>query len=160
MKDLFFNGFITLGVEALFSYFITGYLSFTTIQYTSFGEILDSIYTYFCITLIFGNLIFLLILIATKNHDQIIQQENQEQWGSFFRYIKVKFFIDRIYYLIFILRRYLYIAVFLLYRNYPGLLLSFFYIQNLLYSLYAGASMHFKSSKINRQELFNYYRII
>ena len=70
-KDLYFNGFITMGIEALFSYFITGYLNYKTIEYASFGEILNTVFTYFCISMVFGNLIFIIILLVTKNHEQI-----------------------------------------------------------------------------------------
>ncbi len=134
---------------------IVGYLNISTIEHKSFGEILDSFYAYFCIALMAGILIFIISLILTKNYNQIVNKENQERWGSLFKYIKVKQLRDRIYYMIFILRRYMYTAVFLLYQKYPGLFLPLFCLQNLMYSLYAGSGVHFKSLKVNRQELFN-----
>ena len=49
-KDLYFNVFITMGIEAIFSYLIAGYLNLKTIEYTSFGEILGVALSYFCLS--------------------------------------------------------------------------------------------------------------
>ncbi len=56
-KDLYFNIFITMGIEALFSYLIVGYLNFRTIEYASYGEILGAVLTYFCLSFSLGILV-------------------------------------------------------------------------------------------------------
>jgi len=53
---------------------------------------------------------------------------------------------SKLFYLIFILRRQIYIGVLLLFKNLPpGLFLALFFLTNLLYAIYIGSDNPFKN---------------
>lgn len=115
-SEIYFKAFITMSIEGLFCCVIVSYLNLKTIEFTSFGEKLGAALSFYCtsfsIVIMPSVLIYILIF---KKYEQIKVKEFREIWGSLFSFMKIKKIINRIYYLIFILRRYLYIVVFTLY---------------------------------------------
>lgn len=140
-----------MSIEGIFCFIIISYLNIRTIEYTSIGEKFGVFISCYCISFSLVVLPSALILILIlKSYNQIKKKRFLEIWGSLFSFIRIKHLNDRIYYLIFILRRYLYIGIFLFIQKYPGLFLPLFSLQNLSYSIYGGSSIHFKSLRANR----------
>ena len=48
-NDLFFNDFIEMTLEGMFSFLICGYLNWSTIENTRFGEILGAFLSFYCL---------------------------------------------------------------------------------------------------------------
>ena len=71
-NELFFNSFIVMAIEGLFSFIIISYLNLKTIDYGSLIEIYGVVLSYYCI--IFSMGILPLTLISTlvfKRYEQI-----------------------------------------------------------------------------------------
>jgi hypothetical protein len=71
-------------------------------------------------------------------------------------YLNFRNLRSKLFYLIFVLRRQIYIGLLLLGKNIPsGLFLAFFCFTNLLYTIYIGSNTPFKNRYLYWQELFN-----
>ena len=127
INGLFFKSFISMSIEGIFCFIIVSYLNIRTIEYISFGEIFGAGLSYYCISISLIVLPSTLILILIfKKYKQIKNEKFLEIWGSLFSFIRMKHLNDRIYYLIFIFRRNLFIGIFLFIQKYPGLFLPLF----------------------------------
>ena len=114
-KDLYFNHFKSIAIEGLFSCIIISYLNLKTIEYTSIGETSGAALSFYCISSSICLPLLLAYILFFKKYDEIIKLEFMERWGSLFKFIKLKQISSRYYYLIFLVRRYVYIGIFLLY---------------------------------------------
>ena len=72
MDELFFKSFIQMSIEGLFCIVIIGYLNLSTLEYTSFGEILGAFLSFYCISFTVVVLPSMLILILIfKRYEEI-----------------------------------------------------------------------------------------
>ena len=144
---MFFNIFLESTIEGFFTIMISGYLNVRTLEFTSFGEKVGAILSIYC--LLFSLLIVLLCniwVIITKDIQLINKSKFKKRWGSLVNYLNYNNMSSKLFYLIFILSRQIYIGVLLLFKNMPpGLFLALFFLTNLLYTIYIGSNNPFKN---------------
>ena len=78
------------------------------------------------------------------------------RWGSLVNYLNYKNLRSKLFYLIFILRRQIYIGILLLCKNLsPGLFLTLFCFSNFLYIIYIGSGNPFQNINLYWLEILN-----
>jgi hypothetical protein len=87
-NDLFFNSFIKIAIECLFTFIIVSYLNLKTLNYSTFGEVLGVVLSYYCI--VFSIAILPLTVAYTlifKRYKYFNKISFIKRWGALFNYI-------------------------------------------------------------------------
>ena len=116
-NGLLFEAIISLTLEGFLEFIIYSFLNIYTKDFSINGEVLGFIVSIVCLYLatIFVP-IALIWAICTKNEAQLDNEEFKEIWNPLFEFINIKKLSARFYNLIFILRRFLVIGLFLFYN--------------------------------------------
>lgn len=65
-KNLYFNDYINMAIEGLFSYIIISYLNLKTLEFTSFGEISGASISFYCISFSIALPLILIFILFFK----------------------------------------------------------------------------------------------
>lgn len=157
-ENLFFNALLVMALEGYMEMLISGYINSRSMQSSTPGEVLGSIYCVICLfcVIIFAPLA-ILWMFCTKNDAKIQKDKFQKRWGALSSDIRTNSRLRRAFYLIFIFRRFVMIATTLIMQNDSLVtyqLLTIFEFQ-LPHLIYLGSQWVRERKLLNKLEMFN-----
>ena len=111
IKGLFFNAVLLMTMEAYLDFVIFGFLNLYTLDVSMDGEILGSFETFFCLIQAVFFLPFTLIWAMFKDKNYISSKEFRKKFKVLYEFINLKNRFSRLYNLIYILRRILFVMM-------------------------------------------------
>ena len=147
---------MSVTLEGYVDLLINGFLNIYTFDTSTNGEILGCIISIFCLFLTFNFLpTSLTWAIFLRDKNQIDKYEFKERWGALFEFMNTNKMTGRLYNLVFIIRRFLFVML-CFYNNENGqLLLAINIFINFIYSIFMASSNAFIKNFSNKQDLFN-----
>ena len=125
-------------MEGLLEFIFYGFLNIFVWDTSKNGEILGLIFAFICIFLIFFLINALIWSMIFKDEIQIASEEFKERWGPLYEFISTKKLEQRLYNLVFIVRRMIYVVLCLFANQDGGLILGINIMIDLIYGIYMG----------------------
>ncbi len=143
-------------MEGYIDLLINGFLNIYSYDTSTNGEVLGFMIAILCIFLTLNFLpVALSWAIFSNDESQIIEEKFKTRWGALFEFIKTKNKMARLYNLIFVLRRLIFVMLCFFKNQSGGLLLAINIFINFIYSVYMASTKAFILKNMNIQDFFN-----
>ena len=139
-KNLFFNHILGLSLEAYMEFYINGLMNLQTADYSTNGEWIGMLLSYFTSIMIHGVLPLLLLYLQTLDLNKLKSEKLQSYIGVLYTERKYKTKFQLAYTLMFIIRRgiFLTLGMFILNSKLGGVQICCLQMLNLLAIIYIG----------------------
>ena len=154
-KQLFFNGFFSIILEAYIEFLISSLLNLSSPESSNNGELISKYLSYFClfVTLIICPIAFAYVL--KQPLDTLNSHAFESRWGSLYESVKLENKYTTSYYLVFMLRRIVFVGVAFFMYSSPSSQLQLIMFLNTAIMIYFGSFRPLDSALLNRIEMFN-----
>ena len=128
-------------MEGFIDLLINGFLNIYSKDTSTNGEILGFVFGVLCIFLTVNFLpIALTWAIFSQDESELVNKKFEKRWGALFEFMNTKNKMARIYNLIFVIRRLIYVMLCFFKNQSGGLLLAINMFINLIYGIYMASS--------------------